>query len=1425
MPSPQESTYIQTNFLVGERRTSDSLSRETQSSCEKLTNYKVLKGGAIQRRPGIRVLNEFTDIDEKVKRFFSFRQGYIVLFEDNKLYFILGNERFPLEIKPYHSQRYAITNNTIPLVPQSVVYSMGDFAFGDVVNHIVTDEHSQINDVIEFGDRFYVLPERGLPFILYFEDDTIFLEPYFFDPVNLNSYDSLVRSIPFNNEKHQFKDVLYDNTDVPSGKDEQVRLIIGEDSNLDTGRCKAWLAVESGSESSAEKIDSDKMALDDFIGTPIIFNVLPSTPVPISLDFKNSVNTTDNTVEVVRDTNWDESTSYTTGLLADMNTAASVSSFSFDSTIDADGSVRGTKATLIRELLYGRRYMIIPYRKVLGSNSGLVDYSTVYPSATSTTAALTSIDVNFEDLDMVVNTVTDANVPDINVTSYPLSGEEELEAEFETRSVTLNLQQESFRSPDPFSRGHTATYYFNNSATQRPGFPVNYGDNYNAEANGEILPGFNWAFIVFEERENPALGESFSVRIDIQADFIIPTTSEERVTISFRLNPFYNPKGNSVQYFPTGDLVDLDNEGQSFSFSKVVNVQNIGSQSKITALFSTTVRIVDHGDVSDRLDVYLSQFRDRQSYSFSLSDLRINNEPYGTIKLEKPVLSEPVFFGGKKNETNLGYLTVPATDSIKPNVPANGRLANGVPLETLSWNSVVSNVDWRDKFIGAYISIPRDSQGELEKDQTKAVLVANPTFQEFENVDSVSITADGISELIFGTPVVGDAPAGQEDVTREFSLSSSNSSDLVTLVDRLMDAVPGRETFTISLRDGTNLNRLLSYIDIVPFERDENVAVGYNSSQNMNYLTENTASSKTLGTLDEGGNIEGSVNSPDVIAFGEKKVTVAAGERVSPFLLVKKGGALSSEDTVILTVGGVPFALSKVADSTLSEVEEFMEATPSRNSFNSYDSTQSVTITKGSDNALFQFAAAVTTARASQVYADCAIFEIGMPSPVKDGSRRTIGGADYNNKEVEVRQMYAAYPDKYESLVVFKENVALLQNDRVHFLYGNENRSNHLVKVLNGAPAEDIKELIIRAGYVPGVFSLGYPTVISEYLKNNTNLSNIFSSPAIKTVEDYLNSEGITSQVDYSKRAVDPKGRRVSLRQGASLFSGAGIFASSDFGLFSISAEVGRDPVLVHSQKFIFDLLVFNNKLVFITPDNLLVTHVQSRERQGLRPSYSGIDQVHLLKNVESIIYDHDRQLYLMNDSNHDIICATDFDTQIGGFGTWSTAEVGGAKQFRFLKLLSDSDGIKAVCRYRKYLEDSDSYEDRLAVVMFDDTISYDGTDDIAFTSSVLSNQLINANLATDSGLYQGNIRFAEVIYDDCDQIKVRFLADRAGFIEHEYIKRDVAGRIVMDVPAPIQVMTPRKGYNPRIEIIQDGLNDVDGTIHGFKMRGQIDGV
>ena len=1496
MPTPQSSSFLQKNFIIGVRRSGNNLEQETFSSVRELKNYYVLKGGSVKRRLGTVKVHEFANIDKPVKRFISVGEHFLILFSDGDLRFVYNNVAHVISVRPFHNLKYTIDALASPDSTSAEAYKLGDFDFHNVVSEITTDSHREIVDIISVGNKALLLPKNGLPFILDVVGNILSVRPYFFDDSSLTDYETMIRAFPFKHEPENFLDVLFDDDGTPNVNTDRVRLIVGRDADLNRGRCKVWLGVDKDFEDNVDKIDIDKMCLSDYIGRPLIFNIFPNNPEVIPLDFKRQIDTSDeNKVKIVADKNWDLSTTYASTLLTNLNGKAKVSSFSFNPIVDEAGNITSSKAELIRELLYGRRYFIIPYNVHRGSyNSGdKARYLDVFPKATSDVAAKDSITAKFDNLKGSIVHVPDYTANKIRFTNYKLfethpaqtpvlgnsiysrlAGEDvsgdAREAGYHLylkNSNNFNLRRNSLtRLFKGFSNtSESATHsryiggnydvtdyldlvflstYFSSSIHGRTDVPnINFLDVGAYSSGGFVLPkeisdqiksyrGGAWLHIQFNQ---------FSINgVSLVSKNII----ENNLGTSVRLYQKRNIVTNGFYYSSNlrpeqKEVINYFDFALDFSDSfraaplilkRLFSLHSL-TDAGIDEKFFTNPSAINWaralqsliGDAG--LSIGMKMVVDpREPVDFPTSAFR--NGRTVSIQLRRSVPTDAALVGSKfisSGEADLGYTNPPVGNSIKVNVP-EGFIANnigdglsGENIKESSWSTVVEENSWRSNFKGIYFTVPRNSEGEFDYDETKLSIFVSSFSGDLDLIDKILFEYRG-NDYVFSDPERDITPSGQTGRVKTFSLISANASDLGSFMSSVMEADIASRAFTVEFRDSSDN---VIDIDIVPFNESDVSVVGY-SQKPINTLSDLSINPKGNVVISAAYSAIVDGSSKDAVAFGMKKIIDASGDtKFTYFLLIKKGVTLQSQSTLILVIDSVEHTLTKQTDTGLNEIEEYIETNPTSTEFIDIDSNKVIKI-KLSDGSFYEFSAAQTGTRVSSVYADCAIFEIGMLSPSKNGDVRTIGGNDYDNKDSYAKQIYAAYKDDYTGLVSYNENLALLKDDKVFFAYNNDNRANNLIRILNGVNlrSPEILNLFSKSGYVPGLFERGQPPVITAYLRSDqSNVKDIaFDGVQANTLESYIFGRAFQNTALYSRTVRNPSGEAVVLNGGAASFDGSSVIVSSSSGIYLVSSNSSIPISLITSQKALFgQILVFNNRFAFITPDKLIAVLTQSEERRGIRVDFSGVYQADLMNKVTGIAYDRDRQLYLMATNDGKVVCSTDLDRFAGGFGEWEGKSTN-TNKFDFLNIIYSNGQVKALCRESRP-------NTNLIVVVFDGEMAAD-YNGVSFDSIIESNSLSNSVLFQDSGLYKGSINLVEVSYADCEQIRVDFIANNKRIVSQNYIQKDVDGRLSYDIPPPLSNRPNLvNGYNPRIRIVQDGVDDIKGTIFNFKMKGKLDGL
>ena len=117
MPSPLYSSFVQRNFILGERRSGNDIEQETFSSVHTLQNYRVIpgRGAPVKRRPGTTLENLYRfDFKMPVRKILALSGGYILLsgtVEDSGLYFLKDGQVSELSFTHYRSTQRTLADN------------------------------------------------------------------------------------------------------------------------------------------------------------------------------------------------------------------------------------------------------------------------------------------------------------------------------------------------------------------------------------------------------------------------------------------------------------------------------------------------------------------------------------------------------------------------------------------------------------------------------------------------------------------------------------------------------------------------------------------------------------------------------------------------------------------------------------------------------------------------------------------------------------------------------------------------------------------------------------------------------------------------------------------------------------------------------------------------------------------------------------------------------------------------------------------------------------------------------------------------------------------------------------------------------------------------------------------------------------------
>ena len=392
--------YIQNSFLFGERRTNQVTGRDYYNSVYELKNFYVEKSGAIKRRGGLSPVLKFMGSEgEGIKQILPLswlppgktapEDIFFILYNNGKVKVKVREEEegFDLEFRLHTYREYNINSG----IGES--RALQDF-------NIEINSTYLIKEIRKVLGGIYLIPDKeeekvegadlkkgGLPFRAYIDGESLILTYLGLKKSGLKTMKSLVRAFPIDPRPVEFKDLIF-NSGGRKNFNRIPELIIGAEAIIEApfNLGRAWLggsdldkAVAAGLD---PKVDASKMALKDWIGKPLYFSVLPDNLTRLRV-IKTPAD--GDTAAVNYSYNTADDYNYNLALKNLNANGGDLANFSYLE----EGTSLEQKRGLIRELLYGRQYMIIP--RAMKFHSSLtkdqktgkekVSFSTLYPSA------------------------------------------------------------------------------------------------------------------------------------------------------------------------------------------------------------------------------------------------------------------------------------------------------------------------------------------------------------------------------------------------------------------------------------------------------------------------------------------------------------------------------------------------------------------------------------------------------------------------------------------------------------------------------------------------------------------------------------------------------------------------------------------------------------------------------------------------------------------------------------------------------------------------------------------------------------------------------------------------------------------------------------------------------------------------------------
>lgn len=1264
--------FIQNSFIYGQRQTNDIGGREYSNSVSELVNWYVLKNGSIKRRPGTELIQKLSgDSITDIKKVLRLKEHFIKLKSDGTIRVYRAGKELDIQAETNTIRDYSL-NNTLKNLP--VTYSEDRKLVG-------------IKDIFLVGDKIWATTEDTLPFTIDISDDLITISPYYLTKKNLSDYYELVRSYPIKPKEVEVDNVFFDSDNNPLNITPS--LVVSATHDLDTHRARLWLGVPESDRDKVNKIDTQKMALSSFIDKPLYFSVLPDELKIIGEGTTGF---------------WDEQDNYTDGVLKNLNAQAGLKDFSYDSPTILGETKADSKTTAIKELLYGRRYMCIPKSVVIPSGTEDKDvYNTVFPAAEITANAVKKLKLTPEDLSILPG---DDKASVTSVELFPEQVGKEYE-ELDADKTVLNLRNIPLLGMEADRRRDDYDFQFgvvdNGGRLRIDGDEWSLsGDDFLEEDNTTSSSGLFFGNEKAEITSVEIISEvgdaaSFSdfdtiIRIKFLNNILDPLVGvsnlKNKIRVSARgLNwpvKFANATSNSL----TIGLED-GNEIPNIGTSPIPDNEFIGTLYRIQ---QQLIRADDNEDVLDDLYDNNLQFLEDSGSNLSVSfditldpDIAISPNPDNI----QPIYG--VFSGEPENDK---YIKAGNLKFVLEN-----QSFDFLPALRVNDDMVDDNFNWLKGF------------AVENEDGTSALKVITSNIISPQTLDALRFTviykdtntADYVSEFL---PIHEEFTETyfENNIEFGFNLGTFNlfralEDDLVskiklefTSADNIAEASPDLITFPIikpaSIITDTVLARGISRIP--------DVAYIFGGAKGDSGIDD-------LKVLNQGGSISSDSSWKDVLAFGWHKTH---DDKFVWFLNVKKTeNVLENETTLKLSIkGGSDITLTKqdrVLQNTISFQSAKLDAQPT------IPSDPDISIKYGNSDTEYAFINAKTTHREAKVYAECEIYEIGMPSPAKKDSLRVIGGNDFNvDHNTFTKSFFSSVDLNFKDVKAIGKDVVLANDKEVCRLF-EQDKANNVRLLLSSALNSNRNELLSKVGYSPGLFNNISSLSIYSYLnKGGSNLSSLLTSDQKRSIEEYLSYELGNQAFYYS--SLEGLVTDVTISSLSPHFNLSVVYVSSNKGIFQV--DYGNGSISQVSQQIsLLKPVIFTNKLVYFNTDNLLVSQLYSRERLGSVENFSGSAQDNLIKDVVDMQYDRNKNLYYMIRSDGSLIHATDFDTNIEGWGMWEFPKIGNEYGLKVSQIFLDGSDVFMVCSYMSYNERTEAYEDKLGIFK----LRYDNVEDL----------------------------------------------------------------------------------------------------------------
>ena len=1219
--------HNQTNFIQGVRQTGPNSEGHFNSACI-LDNYDVLSSGHIKRRNGLRKLFPLPIglSNESFKQILAFGDFLILLSDSGNIYCVWQEgEEIPTS---YHGQIRCIpfsvrwhvfaasgqpTRNPAKLLDGVLQTGL------KLVKPLTIFKLEKIDSkhIWAYSDKYFA------PFVLELQGNRITSYPFYMQDKETHNIYPFLRSIPLKINKPIFSPIV--SSDFDDTK--RVRLFVDKDSDLNKhNACKIWLGINNitAAEKGNIHYDINKVNLSDYLKKPLFFNILPTEEVTIDPN-KNY------------DSDDDFSGSGVSAVLTRLN--ARVDKLSG---VEMSGEL---KRAFIKEVLFGRKYCVIPY-EIKDERTDKTDFShtSLFPSTINAKSAVTTAKFNMEAIDDELSVET--AIPDtakIKLTPVDISGDD-------------------------------------------------YKEGGSEPITGNIVMDFDTSNVKFEvSYESGGITVSLSLSSDkVKINGVDDTSLFE--SVYFYVEYTYNDRKSSRRYQGTTKYIrfksllssgEYDEEGLTNHLN--LRLKNRSLSEILSALDSVDFNSYEDKDRSIRVALTLKPnvFAAFDSLSFRIDNNILSGQYRRSNDVIGGYLTGTVIRGGFP--TFVGRLTFyNGSTLVRPN---NVKPTEGVQVFGYEPPKGNLNVEFNDA-----IGIERDflpSEAFADNTFYRKLTKMGITLDHSASSDKYGVLVESRNNLSSDLNGVNNITLGSK--TKSLGNWVHNFDGTNHIHKSKIIGSNQNEVFDIA-KTGNKNDLDFKKGSAAQFRMFKMVAVtvipAYGWSRNVYFYDPDLGD--TRKDIRSGGSVaDGQVltDNQGLLALGYHMQTSI--NKITPFVLVDKNAVIASETTCTMVIDGVTYNLVKkdVEDSDL--VQEFRLDDSSADflsSFPSFAGAKSVSLTFGTT--VYNFELAIPEQTGAAVYANCFIFEVGMASPdikARTGiaGGRFIGGNNYEaNHAVAGEVLEGTIEGLDHATAIGSDDVWTIIGDEIHRMSKNKSLfSNNYIRRLTQRGSKDYVDTLALSG--ESIFNIANTADETDKTLRSLNKFITIKNLKLKEHEDYPaieayltadhlgDQQAVGNQIvsrNYNASLIDPSGDSLLVKTMTSNFSNLGLFIGTNKGVFIINST-DLVPSLLSRQviKDRSNFIALNNKLVFLNENNELMDLKFSDERKGYVEDKVGRYQTFLYKNVQRLLYLNDSIYGISKETNPErtrIIRAIVELKTILGFSTYSFKELEDIEQF-----------------------------------------------------------------------------------------------------------------------------------------------------------------